>query len=103
MQDSFPCTPEGNCFAVIEDHIGAFDLKMAGPTGAVFHPESIFVPKESTCTDISFILQGFELKMAVRTLQADGNSSDGPEGLTLNLGDYVAKTDPRGYATFPEV
>ena len=90
MQDSFPCTPDGNCFAVIEDHIGAFDLKMAGPVGALFHPEEVFVTSEADCQNISFSLQGFELKMGIKTLQADGKITDGPEGISLHLDEHTA-------------
>jgi len=36
--ESFPCTPDGNCFAIVQD-LPSFSLKLAGSSHALFEPK----------------------------------------------------------------
>ena len=82
--DSFPCTPDGNCFALVQD-LPSFTLKVVGPQPALFEPKQISVSAEASCEDLTFVLKGFSCVIPVKMRQGDGSLVNGPAGLPIQL------------------
>lgn len=78
--ESFPCTPDGNCFALVQD-MPSFTLKVKGPQSALFEPKQISVDADSSCEDLTFVLKGYSCVIPVKMRTGDGSLVDGPEGL----------------------
>ena len=59
--ESFPCTPDGNCFALVQD-MPQFSLRIVGHSSALFEPKSVTVGGSDgldTCEDLTFVLKGY--------------------------------------------
>ena len=53
LQESSPCTPDGNCFVVVYN-LDQFILRLSGPQGAVFAPSeyNIDIKDGGSCDDL---------------------------------------------------
>ena len=72
--DSFPCTPDGNCFALVQD-MPQFSLKVSGPSSALFEPKHIKIGGNdglSSCEGLSFVLKGYGCDVPIKFRAADG-------------------------------
>lgn len=75
--EEFPCTPDGNCFAIIQD-LDVFALRVAGPAFALFEPKEILIgdSQKSTMTcqedkELTFRLKGHRIVIPVVIMTAD--------------------------------
>ena len=111
--ESFPCTPDGNCFALVHD-MDSFLLKVKGPSSALFEPKSILVGNGqgalSHCEDLTFALKGYTCIVPVKIRTEDGSLVKGPPGIPIKLRENTPKgyvditeTDAHGLAHFDEV
>ena len=95
--ESFPCTPDGNCFALVQD-MPQFSLRIAGHSSALFEPKSIHIggPNgQASCEDLTFVLKGYVLRIPVKMRTAQGELVAGPAGISIKLSD----TNPDGYVS----
>ena len=85
--DSFPCTPDGNCFALVQD-ISEFTLKIHGPSAALFEPREIKIGGKdglASCEDLTFLLKGYGVTVPVKFRLSDGSLVRGPPGIPIKL------------------
>ena len=107
LMETFPCTPDGNCFAVIQN-LPEFHLKMAGPKNAIFEPKEVLINKKKTCEDIVFMMKGFGLQIPVKFQDGNGQLNPGTEGIHVRITndkeeEMVVQTNADGVAVFEEI
>ena len=107
MVESFPCTPDGNCFAVISN-LPDFNLRMAAPGNALFEPKVINVKKNQSCESLVFKLKGFSLEISVKLQDTNRELLPGPEDTYVRLvndkgQEQVGQTNALGIVAFDEV
>ena len=110
--ESFPCTPDGNCFALVHD-MTQFALRVKGPYSALFHPKHILVGGAQglpSCEDLTFALKGYGCVVPVKVRTEEGDLVKGPAGIPIRLREnnpegyaHVPLTDSEGLAHFDEV
>ena len=113
--ETFPCTPDGNCFALVNEDSqrDGFSLRVEGPMSARFEPREIKIGGKgglTSCEDLTFILKGYGVTVPVKFLAADGSHLAGPAGVPIKLSDQnpdgfrqVVETNEAGLAIFDEV
>jgi len=84
LVESFPCTPDGNCFAVIQN-LPDFNLKIAAPGNALFEPKDISVKKNTSCESLVFKLKGFSLQIPLMLQDINGQLHPGPMDMPIRL------------------
>ena len=110
--ESFPCTPDGNCFALVQD-MPQFSLRIVGHNSALFEPKTIQIggPNgQASCEDLTFVLKGYVCNIPVKMRTAEGELVVGPAGIPIKLTDTkpngyknTVNTDAKGIASFEEV
>ncbi|KAL6075643.1 Nodal modulator 1 [Balamuthia mandrillaris] len=88
VKDVAECAPNGYYFLPIYDK-GTFRLRIRGPEGWHFAPESILVD-DTTSEDVNFEFTGFTLSGKVvgsRNKESCASEDVGPEGVTITLVD----------------
>ena len=111
--ETFPCTPDGNCFAIVQD-IAQFSLRISGPSHALFEPKQILIgASESTfnCNEsLTFTLKGYRCEIPVKVMTENDQLVAGPAGISIRLKHNIPNsfnttvlTDENGIATFEGV
>ena len=91
--DTFPCTPDGNCFAIVQD-LEQFSLRVNGPSHALFEPKKFMIGTSSSCEDsLTFTLKGNRCDIPVKVMGGDDKLQNGPAGIQIRL----KHTIPGGY------
>lgn len=84
--EEFPCTPDGNCFAIIQD-LDVFALRIAGPAFALFEPKEILIGDSITCQEdkeLTFRLKGHRIVIPIVIMTTD-ELVQGPSGVQIKL------------------
>lgn len=110
--ESFPCTPDGNCFALVQD-LPEFALRITGHKSALFEPKLIKIGGQGgreSCEDLAFVLKGYVCNVPVKLRTAEGDLVPGPAGISIKLKqntangrERFAQTDENGVASFEDV
>ena len=108
VAETFSCTPDGNCFAVIQN-LESFILRVSGLPNARFEPhEYIIDSQKQSCEDLTFRLKGFGLSIPIKHQNSNDQLTVGPKDIKIILtnqsGNSIeATTGVDGVAVFDEV
>ena len=79
VAETFSCTPDGNCFAVVQN-LQSFILRVSGLPNAKFDPPEYNIDSQKqSCEDLIFRLKGFGLSIPIRHRNSDSQLITGPK------------------------